>query len=101
MSAGSETKAAVDVNKPIFIGGGGEGYLVFGQDLTDAVEPYIRARPGGGNFYTHREDTKVQNALRITHAAGRPVIVIGHSWGGSDAISAARWARGKGQRDHR
>lgn len=84
------------MNKPIFIGGGGEGYLVLGQDLTDAVEPYIRVRPGGGNFYTHWDDSKVADAVRAAHEANRPVILIGHSWGGSDAISAARWARGNG-----
>lgn len=86
--------ATADVNKPIFIGGGGEGYLVVGQDLTDAVEPYISLRKGGGNFYTHWDDSKVADALRAVHAAGRPIILIGHSWGGSDAIAAARWARG-------
>lgn len=94
MGRTSGSQVTADVNKPIFIGGGGEGYLVFGQDVTDAVEPYIRMRPGGGNFYTHWDDSKVAEALRATHAAGRPVILIGHSWGGSDAISAARWARG-------
>ncbi len=36
--------ATTDVNKPIFIGGGGEGYLVAGQDLTDAIESYIKLR---------------------------------------------------------
>jgi pimeloyl-ACP methyl ester carboxylesterase len=87
--------AAADVNKPIFIGGGGEGYLVFGQDLTEQVEPYIKSRNGGGNFYTHWDDSKVMEAVRATHAAGRPVILIGHSWGGSDAIAAARRARGE------
>lgn len=85
--------ATVDVGKPIFIGGGGEGYTVFGHDLTDAVEPYIRSRPGGGNFYTHRQDGIVKGAMRATHAAGKPVIVIGHSWGGSDAIGVSKWAK--------
>lgn len=87
--------ATADVNKPIFIGGGGEGYLVFGRDLTEEVEPYIKLRKGGGNFYTHWDDSKVAGAVRATHAAGRPVILIGHSWGGSDAIAAARRARGE------
>lgn len=80
-----------DVNQPIYIGGGGEGYRVLGMDLTSEVEPYLEDHPG--NFYTHFEDRKVQDAIRRTHAAGQPVILIGHSWGGSDAIAAARWAR--------
>lgn len=42
--------ATADVSKPIFIGAGGEGYLVVGQDLTDAVEPYIRICPEVATF---------------------------------------------------
>lgn len=85
--------AAVDVNKPIFIGGGGEGYNVLGQDLTEAVEPFIRTRAGGGNLYTYKQDGVVKGAMRTTLAAGKAVILIGHSWGGSDAIGAAKWAK--------
>lgn len=57
------------------------------------MEPYIKTRPGGGNFFTHWDDTAVHQAIKKTHDAGKPVILIGHSWGGSDAIAAAKWAR--------
>lgn len=95
-AADNRPRSRVDVNSPIFIGGGGEGYNVLGQDFASSVEPYIQDRSGGGNFYTHRQDSAVRSAIRTTHEAGRPVILIGHSWGGSDAIHAARWARGQG-----
>lgn len=87
--------AVANVNRPIFIGGGGEGYTVAGQDLTEAVEPYAKDPSRGGNFYTHFHDRQVREAIRATHAARKPIILIGHSWGGSDAIGAARWARGE------
>lgn len=92
MGGGVRPKLQIDVNSPIFFGGGGEGYEVFGQDLTDAVEPYITRR-GSGDFFTHWDDSDVLSAIQMTHDAGKPVIMVGHSWGGSDVISAARWAR--------
>jgi hypothetical protein len=94
-AANNRPRSSVDVNSPIFIGGGGEGYTVMGQDFASSVEPYIRNRQSG-NFYTHHQDSAVRSAIRATHDAGRPVILIGHSWGGADAIHAARWARSQG-----
>lgn len=85
----------VDVNAPIFIGGGGDGYKVLGQTLTNLVGPYVKRR-GRGNVFTHWDDSKVRDAILAIHGARRPIVLIGHSWGGSDAIAAARWARNNG-----
>ncbi|MFN9147027.1 MAG: hypothetical protein ACK5VS_03470, partial [Hyphomonadaceae bacterium] len=48
--------------------------------------------------YWHMETVAVRDAIKARHDANLPVILIGHSFGGSEAISNALWAKGKGIR---
>jgi hypothetical protein len=73
-------------NAPIYIGGGGDGYF------NSNVKAYAK-RPGTtGNFFTHNRSGSIQNAIEAFHTLGRPVIIVGHSWGGEEALDAARFA---------
>jgi pimeloyl-ACP methyl ester carboxylesterase len=38
----------------------------------------------------------IKDAIRILNGLEKPVVLIGHSWGGSDAIAHAKWARDNG-----
>jgi pimeloyl-ACP methyl ester carboxylesterase len=44
------------------------------------------------------ETLAVRDAVRARRDANLPVILIGHSWGGSQAISTALWAKENGIR---
>lgn len=74
----------IDVNAPIFIGGGGETYL----QNPGIVQTYVGDR-GSGNYYRHYQADRVYSAMEVMWALGKPIIIIGHSWGGDRAIEAA------------
>lgn len=84
-----------DLTLPIYISGGGEGYLP-GDWVGRNVMDYLENEPGAQ--YWHMETVAVRDAIKARHDAKLPVILIGHSWGGSEAISNALWAKGKGIR---
>ncbi|MCZ8207696.1 MAG: hypothetical protein O9270_05820 [Aquidulcibacter sp.] len=84
-----------DLTLPIYISGGGEGYLP-GEWVGRNVIDYLEDEPGAQ--YWHMETVAVRDAIKARHDANLPVILIGHSFGGSEAISNALWAKGKGIR---
>lgn len=73
-----------DTSSPIFIGGGFDGYTPF----SDIVGSYVEKR-GSGNFVTHYQEDKIRRYIQLVGEAKKPIIMIGHSWGGSNAILAA------------
>jgi Alpha/beta hydrolase family len=77
-------------NAPIFIGGGGDGYF------NSNVEAYSGSWKSGGNFFTHNRSGSIKNAIDAFYTLGKPVIIIGHSWGGEEALDAARYAIHRG-----
>jgi pimeloyl-ACP methyl ester carboxylesterase len=75
----------IDPDAPIFICGGGDGYG------TSIVSDYVDSR-GNGNFLTHTNNSTAYRAIDIAYSLGKPVILIGHSWGGYAALDAANYA---------
>jgi hypothetical protein len=87
--------ARSDLTLPIYVSGGGEGYLP-GDWVGRNVMEYLETEPGAQ--YLHMETLAVRDAVRARRDANLPVILIGHSWGGSQAISTALWAKENGIR---
>ncbi|HEV2818495.1 MAG TPA: alpha/beta hydrolase, partial [Allosphingosinicella sp.] len=82
-------------DKPIFIGGGGDGYT-FG--LTNIVGPYARNREGGGNFLLHSSYEQGRAAIEVAYALHKPIVIVGHSWGAYTAMYLAEYAISRGIR---
>jgi hypothetical protein len=74
----------IDPDAPIFIGGGGEDYLID----PGVVESYV-SRRGDGNYFRHYERQRVDSAIEIAFGLGKPVILVGHSWGADRALETA------------
>ena len=91
----------IDPSAPIYIGGGGDGYLP--KSLVGAaVRDYVN-EVEEGNFFTHfGQDfwgTSWSNAARaveVMHSLDKPVIIIGHSYGGDSALHLAQYAKDRG-----
>ncbi len=77
----------IDPTKPMVIGGGGDGY---GTDITGQF-----AKQKGWNWSGHWEGAKVNHYVEITKALGKPTAIIGHSYGGGEALKAARYTHGR------
>jgi hypothetical protein len=77
----------IDPNKPMVIGGGGDGY---GTDITGQF-----AKQKGWNWSGHWQGSKVNHYVEITKALGKPTALIGHSYGGGEALKAARYTHGR------
>jgi hypothetical protein len=88
-----QTAWLLNADKPIFIGGGGDGYSL---GLTNIVGPYARNRQGGGNFIIHSSGERAEVAVEIAYALGKPIIIVGHSWGAYSAMYVARYAISRG-----
>ncbi len=78
---GNDPMNAIDPSgqETFYVGGGGDGYL------HGIVEKYAKDR---GSYFRHYESYDLPNAMKAASERGEPVIVIGHSWGGSRAIKA-------------
>ncbi len=74
----------IDPEAPIFIGGGGEDYI----NDPGTVEDYVDDR-GAGNYFRHYENLRIDSAVEIAFALGKPIIIVGHSWGGDRALETA------------
>jgi hypothetical protein len=77
----------IDPTKPMVIGGGGDGY---GTDITGQF-----AKQKGWNWSGHWEGAKINHYVEITKALGNPTAIIGHSYGGGEALKAARYTHGR------
>jgi hypothetical protein len=77
----------IDPTKPMVIGGGGDGY---GTDITGKF-----AKQKGWNWSNHFQGSKVNHYVEITKALGKPTAIIGHSYGGGEALKAARYTHGR------
>jgi hypothetical protein len=80
-----------DPDAPIFIGGGGDGYG------ADNVRDFVKKR-GKGTFFRHMDNEGIDAAIAINYALGKPIILVGHSWGAYAAMTAASRAAKKGIR---
>jgi hypothetical protein len=80
-----------DPDAPIFIGGGGDGYG------SDNVRDFVKQR-GKGTFFRHMDNEGIDAAIAINYALGKPIILVGHSWGAYAAMTAASRAAKKGIR---
>jgi len=80
-----------DPDAPIFIGGGGDGYGF------DNVRDFVKKR-GKGTFFRHMDNEGFDAAIAINYALGKPIILVGHSWGAYAAMTAASRAAKKGIR---
>ena len=81
----------INPNRPIFIGGGGDGYTL---GFVDSVQSY--ATTNNDNFYTHYDTSKIDYNIEIAAALGQPVIIVGHSWGADAAFNASVYAISRG-----
>jgi hypothetical protein len=77
----------IDPTKPMVIGGGGDGY---GTDITGQF-----AKQKGWNWSNHFQGSKVNHYVEITKALGKPTAIIGHSYGGGEALKAAQYTHGR------
>ena len=77
----------IDPTKPMVIGGGGDGY---GTDITGSF-----AKQKGWNWSNHFQGSKVNHYVEITKALGKPTAIIGHSYGGGEALKAAQYTHGR------
>jgi hypothetical protein len=77
----------IDPTKPMVIGGGGDGY---GTNITN-----VFAKQKGWNWSNHFQGSKVNHYVEITKALGKPTAIIGHSYGGGEALKAAQYTHGR------
>jgi Lipase (class 3) len=75
----------LNVDQPIYIGGGGDGYI------GSIVQDYTKNNKFS-NFATHYETEKIQQTILAFKTLKKPIILVGHSWGGEEAIFAAKYA---------
>ena len=64
-----------------YVGGGCDGYC---SAETKIVQTYAQGR---GPFYTHFQTAALKHDMLVAEEAGKPIVVIGHSWGGSAVIN--------------
>lgn len=88
---------AIDASgrRVIFVGGGGDAYPKGTPGRHTIVQDYsnrFRAAgdvPGGVHFFRNYEGDQIAQSIQEGAAAGEPVVVVGHSWGGTAAFEAA------------
>lgn len=68
----------------IYVGGGCDGYCT---SNTTIVQNY--AKNNGGVFFRHYQTDAIVAEIKDAIANGEPVILIGHSWGGSAVMQIA------------
>jgi len=61
--------------------------------ISTTMRSYRRRSPQHQNFARHFSMRAIRRLMRLIHGAGRPVILVGHSWGAVTAIKAAQWAK--------
>jgi hypothetical protein len=72
MGGGVRPKLDIDVNNPIFLGGGGDSYSLLGMELSDPIVGEHVDKRGKENFFTHWDDSDVMTAIQMTHDGGKP-----------------------------
>ena len=79
---GNDPINGIDVTgkETIFIGGGCDGYCP-GQEIVKSYAESV-----GAKFFTHMQSIDIMTAVMNANARGEPVVLIGHSLGGPEAL---------------
>ncbi|MEO8373872.1 MAG: hypothetical protein ABI471_01515 [Sphingomonas bacterium] len=59
------------------------------------MKDFVQKR-GKGTFFVHLNNEQIDAAISINYALGKPIILVGHSWGAYAAMTAAYRASKKG-----